>query len=528
MYQVIIADSKYQTTGKSKYNIDWNAEGFNVVCIAGTASEVMAFISNVDVDLVFTDMSFPDSNGYDLIKYIRSHCPYTKIVAVSDNTDFESVKGAYELEVFDYIIRSRLNPTILKNLLNRFKSSESKNNMFETTLNFPDAQDYFAKRKHIINVLTGKTEDNNIHNTLVSVIKIFNYPLLKQIHSPEDLSILVHNIIHTVMQVIKDPVPVVYQDNFNNIIICMKFEETIPETAIMNSINSYVRKINFLSRKFFNLSLSWGISSLSSKEYSITECYDDALKMVEDTPIAERKSRLDIPELSSISLGEEKKVLSAIQTLDFDSIDSCLEAIYAGRIHGNLSVHLLTGELMSIANKLCSELNIDLSKAEDGLFSIDSFGEDESDAAASLEWCKNLFHNIIRMHMEHTRPSRHSTYAKFVRTYINENYKEDISLKAIAETMGITEQHLSKIFKEETGEKLSSYLSRFRIDKAKELLEEDVNIKYLYSEVGFKNYNYFFVAFKKSVGCTPVEYKKSHVRKKEQSIADNNIKKTVQ
>ena len=117
--------------------------------------------------------------------------------------------------------------------------------------------------------------------------------------------------------------------------------------------------------------------------------------------------------------------------------------------------------------------------------------------------------------MEQTRPSRHSTYARFVRTFIADNYKEDISLKAIAETMGITEQHLSKIFKDETGEKLSSYLSRFRIDKAKELLEDDVNIKYLYSEVGFKNYNYFFVAFKKAVGCTPVEYKRSHVRKKD-------------
>lgn len=527
MYKVLIADSKYQTNGKSKYTIDWNAEGFNLVCIAETASEVMAFISNAEVDLVFTDMSFPDAEGYEVIKYIRSHNPYTKIVAVSDNTDFESVKGAYELEVSDYIIRNRMNTVVLKSLLDRFKSGESKNNMFETPLNFSDTQDYFAKRKHIINVLSCKTEDNNIHNTLVAAVKIFNYQLLKQIHSPGDLSILVHNIIHTVMQVIKDPVPVVYQDNFNNIIICMKFEDSIPETAIMNSINSYVRRINFLCRKFFNLSLSWGISSLSNEKYPITECYKDALKMVKDTPIAERKSRLDIPELSSISLGEEKKVLSAIQTLDFDNIDSCLEAIYAARIHGNLSVHLLTGELMSIANKLCSELNIDLSKAEDGLFSIDSFNDDESDAAASLEWCKNLFHNIIRMHMEHTRPSRHSTYAKFVRTYISENYKEDISLKAIAETMGITEQHLSKIFKEETGEKLSSYLSRFRIDKAKELLEEDVNIKYLYSEVGFKNYNYFFVAFKKSVGCTPVEYKKSHVRKKEQSSAENNNKKTV-
>jgi len=515
MYQVIIADSKYQKNGITKYNIDWNAEGFNVVCIAKTASEAMAFASGKDIDLVFTDMEFPDAEATELIRYLRVHCPYAKIVVVSERTDFETVKSAYELEIFDYIVRNRLNVSILKDILDRFKTSESKNNFMQTAGFFNGAEDYLKHRRHIINVLTQKSEDRSISGMLIAALRIFNYQLLCQIHSPADLSILVQNIVSTVMQVIKDPVPIVYQDNNNNIIICMEFDSSMPETAIMNSLNSYVRRINFLTKKFFNLSLSWGLSSLSDKHTTINDCYAQAVTMLEDTPIAERRARFDIPELSSISLDEEKKVLSAIQTLDFDSIDRCLDAIFAERIHGNLSIHILTGELMNIANKLCAELNIDLSQAEEGLFPVNSISEDEPDASTGLEWCKNLFHSIIRMHMEHTRPSRHSTYAKFVRTYIADNYKEDISLKAIAETMGITEQHLSKIFKEETGEKLSSYLSRFRIDKAKELLENDVNIKYLYSEVGYKNYNYFFVAFKKSVGCTPVEYKKSHVRKKE-------------
>lgn len=516
MYQVIIADTEYHSSGKHKYNIDWNAEGFNVVCIAKTGSEVMSFISNSEVDLVFTDMSFPDIEGTDLIRYINAHCPYAKVVAVSDNTDFESVKGAYEQEVFDYIIRNRFNARILKKLLDRFKAAESKLNSFHHDSEFFNGADnYLLRRKHIINVLTQKCEDNKIHNMLVIAVRIFNYRLLKQIHYPADLSILMQNIMGTIMQVIKDPVPVVFQDNSGNIIICMQFDQNVLETTIMNSINSYVKRINFLAKKFFSLSLSWGISSLSNEDYTICDCHKEAVKMLQDTPIAERKAHFDIPVLSTITLDEEKKLLSAIQTLDYNSIDRCLDAIFAERIHGNLSVHILTGELMSIANRLCSELDIDLAGADEELFQANNFNEDDKDAETGLEWSKNLFHSIIRMHMEHTRPSRHSTYAKFVRTYIADNYKEDISLKAIAETMGITEQHLSKIFKDETGEKLSSYLSRFRIDKAKELLEDDVNIKYLYSEVGFKNYNYFFVAFKKSVGCTPVEYKKSHVRKKE-------------
>ncbi len=514
MYQVVIADSAYYTTGKSKYSLDWNQEGFNVVCIAKTASEAMSFISNEEVDLLFTDLSFPDAEGIDLIRYVRTHCPYVRIIVVSDHTDFSYVKSSYELEVFDYVVRNRLNPAMLKDILKRFKESENRIHALHTLSIFENADEYVAKRKQIINVLTRQSEDPGLKNMLIIAVRVFNYQLLKQIHSPDDLNILIQNIITTAVQVIRDPLPVIFPDNSGNIIICMDFDPSMPETAIMNSINTYVRRINFLVKKFFNLSLSWGISSLSSEDVSLTKCHSDALEMLEDTPIAERKARFDIPKLSSISLDEEKKLLSAIQTLDYDSIDRCLDAIFAERIHIGLSVQLLAGELMSIANRLCSELNIDLSGADESIFQTASF-EDDADPALILEWSKNLFHNIIRIHMEHTRPSRHSTYARFVRTFIADNYKEDISLKAIAETMGITEQHLSKIFKDETGEKLSSYLSRFRIDKAKELLENDVNIKYLYSEVGFKNYNYFFVAFKKSVGCTPVEYKKSHVRKKD-------------
>ncbi len=514
MYQVAIADKSFNTGGKSKYNVNWNEEGFNVVCIAKTASEVMSFVSNEEVDLIFTDLSFPDADGIEVIKYIRTHCPHTKIIVVSDQTDFPYVKGAYELDIFDFAVRKQLKPATLKAMLKRFKDSQRESNSLHTLSFFENAEEYVLKRKEIIDILSRNAKEKNIDNMMVIALRIFNYQLLKQIHSPEDLVILVQNIISTVIQVIKDPVPVVFQDNSDNIIICMDFDPAIPETAIMNSINSYVRRINFLVKKFFNLSLSWGISSLSSENMPITECHKDALEMLKDTPIAERKARFDIPKLSTISLDEEKKVLSAIQTLDYDSIDRCLDAIFAERIHTNLSVQLMTGELMSIANRLCSELNIDLSGVEETAFEVNTF-DDESDPALILEWSKELFHSIIRIHMEQTRPSRHSTYARFVRTFIADNYKEDISLKAIAETMGITEQHLSKIFKDETGEKLSSYLSRFRIDKAKELLEDDVNIKYLYSEVGFKNYNYFFVAFKKAVGCTPVEYKRSHVRKKD-------------
>jgi len=432
MYKVLIADSKYHINGRQKYNTDWNNEGFDVVCIAKTVTEAMEYMAKSDVDLIFTDINFTDLPVSELLSFVQSHCPCAKVVVVSECTDFKYVKQVYDYSVFDYIKQSEFTESVLCDVLKKFKKSE--NNIFaaNSPANIKITENYIYRRKHIINVLTKNIEDKDLCNMLIVAVKIFNYSLFEHIHSTDDLSILVHNMINTIVQVINDPLPVLYLDNSNNIIICMEYDKSMPETAIMNSINSYVRRINFLVKKFFNMSLSWGISGLSTPEYSLNECHKEALTMLYNTPIAERKTRFDIPEFSTISLDEEKKVLSAIQTLDYDSIDRCLDGIFAERIHSNIPVHILTGELTAIANKLCSELDIDLSKSPDILIEENNPDNADTIAEQSLEWSKKLFHNIIRMHLEQTRPSRHSTYAKFVRSYIAEKYKEDISLKGIA------------------------------------------------------------------------------------------------
>ena len=92
--------------------------------------------------------------------------------------------------------------------------------------------------------------------------------------------------------------------------------------------------------------------------------------------------------------------------------------------------------------------------------------------------------------------------------YIQDNYKKDISRQDIAEHLKINSQYLSRIFKSLTGKTITTYITECRIEQAKILLQQgDVDLKYLYSTIGFNDYNYFFVVFKKQVGMTPIQYK---------------------
>ena len=92
--------------------------------------------------------------------------------------------------------------------------------------------------------------------------------------------------------------------------------------------------------------------------------------------------------------------------------------------------------------------------------------------------------------------------------YIQNNYMDpDLSLNSICSYLNISTSYFSTIFKEMTGETFVEVLTRTRMEKAKELLENTTMKNYEIAEkVGFSDPHYFGIAFKKITGKTPTEY----------------------
>ncbi|WP_041741769.1 helix-turn-helix domain-containing protein [Caldicellulosiruptor kronotskyensis] len=81
-------------------------------------------------------------------------------------------------------------------------------------------------------------------------------------------------------------------------------------------------------------------------------------------------------------------------------------------------------------------------------------------------------------------------------------------LSDIAEVCGISPNYFCKIFKEETGKSFVDFLNELRINKAKELLLSTNLKSYEVAEkVGFSDYKYFSMIFKKYTGLSPRKFK---------------------
>lgn len=106
------------------------------------------------------------------------------------------------------------------------------------------------------------------------------------------------------------------------------------------------------------------------------------------------------------------------------------------------------------------------------------------------------------------KPGDKSKYIKEALTYIAEHYGDsDISIGTISEAIGISEGHLSHLFKKETDYTVAAYITRYRMRAAMKLLEDCRNrVSEVAEKVGYRDITYFSSTFKKIVGMTPSEY----------------------
>jgi len=89
------------------------------------------------------------------------------------------------------------------------------------------------------------------------------------------------------------------------------------------------------------------------------------------------------------------------------------------------------------------------------------------------------------------------------------NYASITSLNSIADKFGFTNEYLSKIFKKYTGETPLKYITKIRINEAKNLLinQPDLEVKKVGELVGYKDAFYFSRVFKSNVGVYPSDYR---------------------
>ena len=160
-------------------------------------------------------------------------------------------------------------------------------------------------------------------------------------------------------------------------------------------------------------------------------------------------------------------------------------------------------------NKVISQLEELFAKIEHEYSHADALSEEVLKCFTA-----ELMFVILRHKNEHETTSISSNFITTVQEYIQNNYMNDVKLSSIAEMLSVSQEHLSRVFKQETGIGFKEYLTKFRLQKAEDMLKHETGraVSEVAYACGFNDGNYFSYTFKKAYGISPSELR----RKKEE------------
>ena len=155
--------------------------------------------------------------------------------------------------------------------------------------------------------------------------------------------------------------------------------------------------------------------------------------------------------------------------------------------------------------KLASEIKVNTNDLLEAYAELDTYDQTKTVSAA----------NILKMATRYLWLSEYieigyNTIASQIDDYIKTNIKQDISVKLLCDTFGISKNRLYEISHDFFHKSIGNHIVSLRIGEAKRLLNStDLPVHEIGELVGIKDYNYFTKFFKMHVGITPSKYRKT-------------------
>jgi len=216
----------------------------------------------------------------------------------------------------------------------------------------------------------------------------------------------------------------------------------------------------------------------------------------------------EIQLINNLKTGKEEAVFNILDEIRLENDNRMLT--YDTR-------ELLYKFIKSTIARVSVELNMDLPEKEvENVLKNYVKNADVRNRSLTKEW--EYIYGICHMICMRTRQTQENNIiASMIMDYINKNYtKSSLSLKEIAYNLGISQSTASKAFKDTYGIKFYDYTCRIRLERAKELLNNNgMTVKLICKEVGYENEFSLRRAFLRYEGISISEYLNSRRANKE-------------
>ena len=528
MYKVLIVDDEVLLRAGLKTMIDWEKIGFTVVAEAANGEQGFEQYKKHDPDVVITDIKMPKRDGLWLIDQIRKEDKYVSILVLTCHDEFSYAREALKAGADDYILKSEVEDEEILGIMDKVRKNLDKQN-----------QDRDINQ-------TVSTNKNDLRRALFIDLKKVGFDIDEKLKERCDLIGLPFDDTQFVFASVS--ISDCQDDNesntrqINQAVINILFN-LLEDREIEYIFHHYHNEYHFMLSSA-KLSVTEIKRIFISANQGAQQYFDRVLQIVYTDPFGasaqlndqykdftdktgvlfylrecafylENTNNIHFEELNAFELKKKYSQLLLIDYIIQNNMESAREFMdelykyFMQKMAHPSSVKLffsdLVGNLFAHYRQLYEESS-QKTRHESYHYQINN--------ALSLKEVCGIMQDLLNSIVEEMRQFVQNN-AKMLTNraigFIEEHYDQKISLKDVAENLNFSKHYLCSIFKKETGDNMSHYINRLRIEKAKLLLKKGSKIKEIFEEVGFSNQQYFSKVFKKMTGMTVLEYKdKTH------------------
>ena len=216
----------------------------------------------------------------------------------------------------------------------------------------------------------------------------------------------------------------------------------------------------------------------------------------------------------SFDCKDEAELIAAIKFGPREKIEEAVQAVMDKMSDAKVHFRQCQAYMLSVSSsivQLIQQYDLDLEQ-------LTEEGEQQGDTFAVIprmmkkeDFAHWLLSAALRMNqaMNRERDNTMKQVIQKAKEYIMDNYQDtDLSVEKICRQLHMSPAYFSTMFKKETGQAYTAYLTQVRLDKAVELLNKTDDKTYVIAaKVGYQEQNYFSYVFKKRFGVSPTKFR---------------------
>ncbi len=492
MNRVLIVDDETIVRVTLRSLIDWEANGYTIIKDCMSGQQALDYLKETPVDL-----KMPGMDGLELMEAVSREGKTPVTLVLSGYNEFELVREAFRKGAYDYLLKSDLNARSLTAMLKKLNQDIFKGGRPEK---------YSLESKRI------QLPKDGQYSIVLFEIRDFKRQTAR---FGEDLDERLEKPMLELARQIprvgaKGGIVKAYP---SQLLLYYKVTDEIQYPA---AVQALVRQIQAVWRDYMNLEVLAGISVPVSGS-QIDEALGQDIRLLKWSAL-----------YGAYGVSTFGDFESRIQVMDEEK-DRCiplLTALFSGDQVGaetEKQDFLTKLEKLSLeeAKERCLHLVCQLA---------DKFREYELDFSALFPEEVNYFEKIGRLgsigelnlwlnnyirwvshHLEMARENKQADVIERAQRFLADNFaNQELTLRVAADYVGLNEKYFSSKFTKETGMTFSVYLTRLRLQKAQQLMDTtDLKVYEISDRVGYNSVEHFNRTFKKNLGISPSEYRKS-------------------